>query len=96
MILKELRIRNFRCYQNEISIAFKDITGLVGKNDSGKSTIMDALDIFLNDKNPDKDDASINGNKNDLTIIGVFKPTQDSIIIDDTVESKFECRAFAK
>ena len=85
MKLKRLRIRNFRCYKDEISIDFSDITALIGKNDAGKSTIMDALDIFLNDKNPDKDDASKNGNGADLTIIGEFEIQTDLVIIDDTV-----------
>ncbi len=85
MKLKRLRIRNFRCYQEEVSIDFNDITALVGKNDAGKSTIMDALDIFLNDSNPDKDDASKNGDGSDLTIIGEFEIQSDEIIIDDTI-----------
>ena len=39
MKLKKIRIRNFRCYKEEISLTFEDITALIGKNDSGKSTI---------------------------------------------------------
>jgi putative ATP-dependent endonuclease of the OLD family len=88
MKLKRLRLRNFRCYREEISIDFNDITALVGKNDSGKSTIMDALDIFLNDSNPDKDDASKNGDGADLTIIGEFDLNSDYAIIDDTVPTR--------
>jgi putative ATP-dependent endonuclease of the OLD family len=85
MKLKRLRIRNFRCYQREISVDFNDITALIGKNDAGKSTIMDALDIFLNESNPDKDDASKNGDGADLTIIGEFDLDSDYAIIDDSV-----------
>jgi energy-coupling factor transporter ATP-binding protein EcfA2 len=88
MKLKRLRLRNFRCYREETSIDFSDITALVGKNDSGKSTIMDALDIFLNDSNPDKDDASKNGDGTDLTIIGEFDLDSDFVIIDDTVPTR--------
>ncbi len=58
MKLIELRLRNFRCYKNQISISFGDITALIGRNDAGKSTIMEALDIFFNDSSPDKHDAS--------------------------------------
>jgi len=85
MILKKLRIRNFRCYQEEMCLDFEDIIALVGKNDAGKSTIMDALDIFLNDSKPDKDDASKNGNSHDLTIICEFEVSDDKIIIDDSI-----------
>lgn len=88
MRLKRLRLRNFRCYREEISIDFNDITALIGKNDSGKSTIMDALEIFLNDSNPDKDDASKNGDGADLTIIGEFDLDSDFVIIDDTIPTR--------
>lgn len=85
MKLKRLRIRNFRCFQDEISIDFNDITALVGKNDSGKSSIMDALDIFLNDTNPDKDDATKDGDGDDLTIIAEFEISIDQFVIDDII-----------
>ena len=51
---------------------------------------MDALDIFLNDSNTDKDDASKNGDGADLTIIGEFELDSDSIIIDDTIPTNLE------
>ncbi len=84
MKLKQLRLRNFRCFKEEISIDFEDITALVGKNDAGKSTLMDALDIFLNDINPDKDDASKSGNPENLKIICEFADFPDKVILDDT------------
>ena len=44
MYLSLLKIKNFRCFDgNEHIIAFnKGLNVLVGENDSGKSTIMDA------------------------------------------------------
>ena len=88
MKLKRLRLRNFRCFKEEISIDFEDITALVGKNDSGKSTLMDALDIFLNDVDPDKDDASKNGTPGDLSIICEFTDLPDEVILDDANPTK--------
>ncbi|MBA7509713.1 hypothetical protein ES705_01677 [subsurface metagenome] len=88
MKLKRLRLRNFRCFKEEISIDFEDITALVGKNDVGKSTLMDALDIFLNDIDPDKDDASKNGDSRDLTIICEFTELPDEVILDDANPTK--------
>lgn len=84
MKLERLRIRNFRCFRDEASIDFDGITALVGKNDVGKSTVMEALDIFLNDGTPDKDDASKNGDGKDLTIICEFTEIPHELIIDDT------------
>ena len=47
MKLKAVRIKNFRGCKNTGWIAFSDLTGLVGKNDAGKSTILDALNLFF-------------------------------------------------
>ena len=83
MKLARLRLRNFRCFQEEISIDFNDVTALIGRNDAGKSTLMDALDLFLNDIDPDKDDASKGGNLKDLTIICEFTDLPDEVVLDD-------------
>lgn len=83
MELRELRVRNFRCFKDELSIDFEKITALIGKNDSGKSSLMDALDIFLNEDVPDKDDGSKNGDPSDLTIICEFDHLPSSLIIDE-------------
>ena len=47
MRLIGLNIENFRCYKKPISVRFNDLTALVGTNDVGKSSIMDALAIFF-------------------------------------------------
>ena len=49
MKIKNLKIKNFRGYWGEIAINFDEFTALVGKNDIGKSSIMEALDVFFND-----------------------------------------------
>jgi len=90
MKLARLRIRNFRCYKDEISFDFDDMTAFVGKNDVGKSTIMDALDIFLNDGTPDKHDASKGGDAKDLTIICEFSEFPPSAIIDEDYPTTFQ------
>lgn len=84
MKLSKLRLHNFRCYKDEIEVDFSDITALAGRNDSGKSSLMDALDIFLNDGAPDKDDASKQGNPKELKIICEFDDLPATVIIDDS------------
>ena len=49
MKITSMKINNFRGYNREINIKFDDLTVIVGKNDVGKSTILEALDIFFND-----------------------------------------------
>lgn len=45
MFLSSLQIQNFRCFDEQLHrINFnKGLTVLVGENDSGKSTVMDAI-----------------------------------------------------
>ena len=47
MKIKNVAIKNFRGYSDEINSDFEDLTAFVGKNDIGKSTILEALDIRL-------------------------------------------------
>lgn len=44
-MLKQLRIRNFRCYE-DCTIHFNGTSVLVGKNNAGKSTLIEALKII--------------------------------------------------
>ncbi len=85
MRLVELRLRNYRCYKDEITVRFDDLTAFVGKNDAGKSTIMEALDIFFNETGPDENDACKHGQSNDLCISAVFSELPASIILDQDV-----------
>ena len=50
MRLEEVKIKNFRCYSEEITIPFDDMTTVIGQNDAGKSTVLEALEIFFNNK----------------------------------------------
>ena len=49
MKLREIILKNFRGYYAETRITIDDLTALIGKNDVGKSTILEALDIFFID-----------------------------------------------
>lgn len=57
MKIHSLKLKNFRGYKDELSISFGDLTAFVGRNDVGKSTILEALDIFLNDGKGSASDA---------------------------------------
>lgn len=94
MKLHSLKLKNFRGYRDEINITFDDLTVFVGKNDIGKSTILEALDIFFNEGKGvvkiEKSDVNIleaqDGNLD--TIISVcFKDLPETVVIDTTVET---------
>ena len=74
MKLVKLKLRNFRGYKNETIINIDSITALIGKNDAGKSTILEALEIFFNNKVVvcEKEDLSINADDNSIYISCIF------------------------
>lgn len=97
MKIKTINIKNFRSYKDEVEIEFGDLTAFVGKNDIGKSTVLEALDIFFNDSKGviklDKDDV----NKQALadgdteTVISVcFEELPTSIVIDSTNQTTLQ------
>jgi ABC-type cobalamin/Fe3+-siderophores transport system ATPase subunit len=62
MKIKTVRIENFRAYKSETTFELNDLNVIVGKNDIGKSTVLEALDIFFNENKGiikiDKDDVN--------------------------------------
>lgn len=94
MKIESIKIKNFRSYKEETAICFDDLTVLVGRNDIGKSTILEALDIFFNDGNGvikiDKTDLNIHALRNgdnETVISACFSELPTSIIIDSTVQT---------
>lgn len=83
MRLISMSLKNFRCYNRDIRITFEALTALIGKNDSGKSTLFDALDIFFNEAKMDPDDLSIGATSRKITISCIFTEIPDNVVIDD-------------
>lgn len=85
MILKQVTIRNYRCYGADTTIYIGDLTCIIGKNDVGKSTVMEALDTFFNDVITKADlsaTAPINDQKVEITC--VFNDLPQSLILDSS------------
>lgn len=91
MIIKQLIIENFRNFQNKSIVDFGNLTVIVGKNDLGKSTILEALDIFINESNavikPDKDDACKRSGSDEFSLGIVFSDYPNSVDIDEGNET---------
>jgi predicted ATP-dependent endonuclease of OLD family len=91
MKIKTVKIKNFRGYKDVVEIEFNNLTTFVGKNDIGKSTILEALDIFFNEGKGviklDKDDinkqAALMGDS-EIVISVCFEELPSEIIIDST------------
>lgn len=92
-----LGLTNFRGYKDTVNIVFNDLTVIVGKNDVGKSTVLEALDIFFNDGKGavkmDRDDVNKQAaNEGNLdTVISVcFTDLPTEIVVDSTYTTSLE------
>lgn len=84
MILEEVRIKNFRGYRKETIIPISNLTAFIGKNDAGKSTVLEALEIFFNNSIVvcEREDLNINADGNQIEITCVFNDYPNDIVID--------------
>lgn len=87
MILKKVTIRNYRCYGTDTTIDIGNLTCIIGKNDVGKSTVMEALDSFFNDVITKADlsaTAPVDDQKVEITC--VFAELPSSLILDTSAQ----------
>ncbi|GIW57049.1 MAG: hypothetical protein KatS3mg082_3453 [Nitrospiraceae bacterium] len=79
----ELKLTNFRCYKDETVIELDDLVVFVGKNDSGKSSLFDALSLFFDEKAvPDKGDLCVHADNSQIRIACVFTDLPSRLVID--------------
>lgn len=86
MRLVNVVVENFRCYKAPLHVSFGDFTALVGKNDAGKSTIMDALQTFFDDT-LDETDATIGSDPRKVCVTCTFDHLPSSLIVDEDFET---------
>lgn len=94
MKIKSISVTCFRGYAETISVDIDDLCVLVGKNDIGKSTFLEALDIFFNEGKGcikiDKDDinkTALAAGNNCIEIAVEFDSLPAAILIDATNET---------
>jgi len=90
MKISKIILENFRAFNESVEIPLSDFTAFIGKNDQGKSSILEAIDIFLNDGKGlvkvEREDINVNArSKNsDFFRIGIiFKDFPKELIIDE-------------
>ena len=91
MKIKKMFLENFRCFYGTVEIPFNNLIIFIGRNDQGKSSILEALDIFINEGNgavkiesKDLNVKAQNEGENDFRIGLVFDYCPNEIIIDAT------------
>ncbi len=84
MKLDRVTLKNFRGYRDETPIEIDDLTAFIGKNDAGKSSVLEALEIFFNNSavTCEREDLSIDAQSKDIEISCVFSDVPDAIVID--------------
>lgn len=95
MRLKKLSINNFRGYQDEVNIPISNLTTFIGRNDIGKSTILEALEIFFNNKlvQIDIDDLNKQAYENgadEIVISCIFDNLPNEIVVDANKNTTFD------
>jgi putative ATP-dependent endonuclease of OLD family len=89
--LKRIIIKNFRSYEDEIQIPVDDFTALIGKNDIGKSTILEAMEIFFNSKliKLESNDACVHSPNKEVVIGCAFVDFPQEVILDSQSPTTF-------
>lgn len=97
MKIKSVVVNRFRGYDRPVRFEIEDLCVLVGRNDIGKSTLLEALDIFFNEGKGcvklDKDDVNKKCLSNDDDCIEIeveFTDLPPRIVIDSTNETTLQ------
>lgn len=91
MKLKRVIIKNFRSYREDIQISVDNFTAFIGRNDVGKSTILEALEIFFNNSiiKIEQSDACVYNTDKKVVIGCVFSDLPDQVVLDSQTPTSF-------
>lgn len=87
MRIKQIFLKNFRAYKEQEIDIDENLNLIIGKNDIGKSTILEALDIFFENSSLEQEDINVNCGKGDEVEIRVIFESnfeEFNLIIDET------------
>jgi putative ATP-dependent endonuclease of OLD family len=89
MKLESVSIKNFRCYADEVTVSLEDLTTFVGKNDIGKSSVLEALEIFFNNDvvTIEQGDANIHSEQTKVEITCEFSNLPQKLSLDAGAET---------
>lgn len=97
MRLETVRIKGFRCFGQETELSVDKFTAILGRNDVGKSSLLEALQIFFDDSTPDAGDVNMNLDDREVQIVCEFSDLPQTIVLDadypTTLHDEFLLRA---
>lgn len=92
MKLKAIKLSNFRSYQAETVIPIHDFTAFVGRNEAGKSTILEALELFFNSEivKIDQSDCCVHSAEKNVSISCIFTDLPVTLTVDAGASTSLE------
>lgn len=89
MRLDAVSIANFRCYGEGVRVELDDLTTFVGRNDIGKSAILEALEIFFNGDivSMEQGDAHVHNTDKTVSITCEFSELPRTLTLDAGAET---------
>lgn len=92
MRAKALILENFRSYKTRTTIPLSKLTAFVGRNDAGKSSILEALDIFFEGGTVkiDRSDANVYSENRDVRIGVIFDELPSEVVLDSNATTTLE------
>lgn len=82
MKLERVRIKGFRCFEQETALPLSSFTAILGRNDVGKSSLLEALQLFFDDAAPDAGDVCMLGDDREVRIVCEFSDIPASLVLD--------------
>lgn len=90
MRLKTISIRGFRPFLDEVTIPIDDLTVFIGRNDVGKSSILEAIGVFLGTVKIEPQDCNVYSQDKIIEITCEFDQIPQSIVLDATAQTTLE------
>ena len=92
MKLASVSLRNFRSYLDRVTVKIDDFTTVMGRNDVGKSTVLEALEIFFNQQvvKLDQADPCVHGADKVVEISCIFDEFPNGLTLDEQSQTSLE------
>lgn len=89
MKLESVTIKNFRAFEGPISIPIGDFTTLIGRNDIGKSSVLEALEVFFNNETVkiEAGDCNVRTTEKVVEITCEFSDLPTTLVLDAQAET---------
>ena len=92
MILKKITISNYRGINGTVTVDFDMFNCIVGQNDAGKSTILKAIDLALNETKLTRSDYNVQSAENQISVELLFDCQNTQHYLGEEILTRFNTR----